>query len=192
MNVSTGHDEPSAEAARSQIEPYGPAAVATVTMALTIWPIAFNLGAYHAVFYEDIFQLVVISTVGLAITTFRPNYRGRTLLFVRLSLAAPALWLALSVTLFDSTAEAASDPYFGTIGLIIVAVSIPTVLKLLIDLFTPDLASLRDSHLLGFVIAVVIVVASAGYAVGANNDAFLICDDFKVAGADQPANCAPG
>ena len=130
--------------------------------------------------------------VGLAITTFRPNYRGRTLWFVRLSLAAPALWLALSVTFFDSTAEAASDPYFGTIGLFIVAVSIPTLLKLLIGLFAPDLTSLRDSHLLGVVIAVVIVVASAGYAVGANNDAFLICDDFKVAGADQPANCAPG
>ena len=191
MSVGTGRNGPPDEAARSQIGPYGPAAVATVTIALTIWPIAFNLGAFKEVFYDDIFQLVLISTVGLAITTVRPNYSGRTLWFVRSCLATPALWLALSVILFDSTAAAASDPYFGTLGLLTVVVAIPTVLKLLNGLFAPNLASLRDPQLLGFVIAVVIVVALVGYAVGANNDAFLTCDDFKVAGSDQPANCAP-
>ena len=35
------------------------------------------------------------------------------------------------------------------------------------------------------------LVALAGFAVGRNNDAFLTCEDFKIAGSDQPENCAP-
>ena len=38
----------------------------------------------------------------------------------------------------------------------------------------------------------VVLTAAAGFYMGANNDLFLTCDDFKVAGADQPKNCAQG
>ena len=40
-------------------------------------------------------------------------------------------------------------------------------------------------------VAVIVLIAVAGYAVGANNDAFLTCQDFTIAGSDRPANCAP-
>jgi hypothetical protein len=171
---------------------YGPAAVATLTMALATWPIAFNLGAYGAVFYNDIFRFVVTATVGLAIALVTSPYEGHKRWVTRAALASPAAWLAVSVLLFDSTAAAASDPVFGVVGLAVALVSIPTVLKLLIDLFVADLTSLEDTRMLMFAIALVALVAVAGFAVGANNDAFLTCDDFKVAGADQPSNCSPG
>jgi hypothetical protein len=184
-----GNDR-SETATGSEVGSYGPVAVATVTIALTTWPIAFNLGAYQAVFYDDIFKTVVAATVGLAIVVFRPPYERKKLWFVRTALASPALWLTLAVVVFGSTATAASDPLFGTLGLLVALISVPTVLKLLIDLFMPDMASLQDTTMLGLVVAVVIVVAAAGYTVGANNDAFLTCDDFKIAGSDQPSNCA--
>ena len=170
---------------------YGPLAIATVTMALVTWPIAFNLGAYDAVFYDDVFQFVVAATAGLAVTTITPPYRGRTLRSVRLALAAPAVWLGLSVIYFDSTAEAAADPVFGVLGLVAAVVSIPTVITLLIDLFVPELTSMRETRLVASAIAVIVLIAVAGFAVGTNNDAFLTCEDFTIAGSDQPANCAP-
>ena len=40
------------------------------------------------------------------------------------------------------------------------------------------------------VLAVVVVIGVAGWYIGSNNDRFLTCDDFKVAGSDQPENCA--
>jgi hypothetical protein len=171
---------------------YGPAAVATVTVALVTWPIAFNLGAYGEVFYDDVFRFVVAATVGLAIATVLSPYAGRRRWLTVGALAAPALWLALSVIFFDSTTAAASDPVFGVLALVAVVIAIPTVMKLLMDLFVPDLSSLENSRVAGFAGAIILLVAVAGFAVGANNDAFLTCDDFKVAGSDQPSNCAPG
>jgi hypothetical protein len=151
--------EASDRATSMQLGRYGPVAVATVTMALATWPIAFNLGAYDAVFYEDIFRFVVAATVGLAIAVVKPPYTGRRLWFTRVALATPAVWLALAVLLFDSTATAASDPVFGTLALLVAIVSIPTVLKLLMDLFVPGLTGVGDARTLGFAVAVIAVIA---------------------------------
>ncbi|MFW2382898.1 MAG: hypothetical protein ACN4GZ_14170 [Acidimicrobiales bacterium] len=169
---------------------FGPAAVALLTITLTTWPIAFNLGAYDAVFYQDVFQIIVVSTVGFAVTLIRPPYSGRTLWLTRVALAAPAFWMALAVAFFGSLGDATADPVYGTAGLIVAIVSVPVVIKLLIDMFARDLTEVRDRGLLAVGIAIVVLIAIAGFAVGRNNDAFLTCDDFKVAGSDQPQNCA--
>lgn len=171
--------------------PYGPAAVALVTIALTTWPIAFNLGAYSAVFYQDVFQVVVVSTVGFVLTIMKSPYQGRTLWVTRVALALPLVWMALAVVLYDSLGTAVSNPVYGSLGLLVAVVSIPTVLKLLIDMFARDLTSAQDSRMLAAGVAVVVLIAVIGFAVGRNNDAFLTCEDFKIAGSDQPANCAP-
>jgi len=169
---------------------YGPIAVATVTTALVTWPIAFNLGAYDAVFYDDVFKFVVAASVGVAVALVWSPYRGRELALRCAALGAPALWLVLSIIWFDSTAAAASDPVFGVLALLAALVSVPTVLKMTIDLFVPELGSVGDPRAVAFALVVVVIVAVAGFVVGANNDAFLTCEDFKIAGADQPSNCA--
>lgn len=183
---------PSAPRAAETAAPYGPAVVATVTMALVTWPIAFNLGAYGAVFYEDVFSFVVAATVGLAVASVASPYEGGRRWLVRAALAGPAVWLTLSVVLFESTAAAASDPVFGVLALAVALVSIPTVLKLLVDMFVPEFVHVRNPRRLAFFVAVIALVALAGLAVGANNHAFLTCDDFKIAGSDLPTDCRPG
>jgi len=171
---------------------YGPAAVATVTLSLVTWPIAFNLGVHGEVFYDDVFRLVVASAVAFAMAAVASPYEGWKRWFTQTALAAPALWFALAVMLFDSTAAAASAPVLGTVGLVIVVVAVPTALMTLMDMFTPDLLSLRQPGLLVYAAVVVVVVALAGFAVGANNDAFMTCADFEIAGAAQPSNCTQG
>ncbi|MDY6997597.1 MAG: hypothetical protein SW019_13420 [Actinomycetota bacterium] len=46
----------------------GPVAVTSLLVGLFTWPLAFNLGAYGTVFYDDIFSLVVASAILVALT----------------------------------------------------------------------------------------------------------------------------
>ena len=56
-------DAPEDEGHAPRDRVFGPAALAVVTIALTAWPIAFNLGAYDAIFYQDVFRILVVATV---------------------------------------------------------------------------------------------------------------------------------
>ncbi len=141
MSENDSTVEPSDRADSDRHQTYGPAAVALLTIALTAWPIAFNLGAYDAVFYQDVFQVVVVSTVGFVLAVIKPPYRGATLLFTRVALAGPMGWMALAVVLFDTLGAATSDPVYGIVGLLVAVVSVPIVLKLLIDMFARDLTT---------------------------------------------------
>ncbi len=190
MNGNDSPAEPVDGPPQERDRTYGPAALAVVTIALTAWPIAFNLGAYDAVFYQDVFQIVVVATVAFSIVLIKPPYEGPALVFTRVALAAPAFWLAGVAVLFDSLGAAVNDSVYGLVGLLVVVVSIPTVLRVLIEMFTPELARLANPRMLSFAVGIVVLVAVAGFAVGRNNDAFLTCDDFKIAGSDQPSNCA--
>jgi hypothetical protein len=187
-NHSPGGPESGSRPGRERT--YGPAAVAIVTIALTAWPIAFNFGAYGVVFYQDVFQIVVVSTVAFAIVLVRSPYDGLALWFIRIALAAPAVWLAGSVLLFDSLGQAVDNVVYGLVGLVIAVVSIPTVLRVLVELFTPEVQMLQNRRVLAYGVGILTLVAVAGFVIGSNNDAFLTCDDFKIAGSDQPTNCA--
>lgn len=196
MSHPTSGNGPAAGGAQGPDEPgrdgsYGPAAVALLTITLTAWPIAFNLGAYRAVFYQDVFQVVVVSVVGFFLTVVKPPYRGRTLLFTRVALAAPMAWMAAAVVVFGSLGAATSNAIYGVLGLLIAVVSVPLVLRLLIDMFARDLTAAQDRAMLTTGVAVVVLIAVAGFVVGRNNDAFLTCEDFTIAGSDEPVNCAP-
>jgi hypothetical protein len=176
-------DDPSA------VGRYGPFAIAVVTISLVVFPIAFNLGAYGLVFYEDVFRFVVAATAGLGVSLLATPYTGSRRWFANAALGAPALWLLLASVFTDSVADATTNPVLGPTAFVVALVSIPTVLRMLIDMFVPGFRSYTDRRLLYGGLAVVIVIAASGWFIGANNDRFLTCEDFKVAGADQPKNC---
>jgi len=176
----------------SAVGRYGPFAIAVVTISLVAYPIAFNLGAYGLVFYEDVFQFVVAATAGLGVSILASPYTGRRRWLVNAALGAPALWLLVATIFTDSVSDAVTNPILGPAGLVVAVVSIPTVLRMLIDMFVPGFRSYTDNRLLFGGLAVVVVIAAAGLYMGAANDRFLTCEDFKIAGSDQPKNCAAG
>lgn len=171
---------------------YGPFAAAIVTISVVVWPIAFNLGAFRAVFYQDLFRFVVIATAGLAVSLLSSHKTGGQRWYVNLGLAGPLIWLTLAATFTDSTADAATNPILGSLALVIGVVSVPTVLKLMADMFVPGLHAYENKRLLFGGLAVLVAMGATGYFVGVNNDFFLNCSDFKVAGSDLPENCDPG
>jgi hypothetical protein len=175
----------------SRLGQYGPFAIAVVTVSLVVFPITFNLGAYGQVFYEDIFRFVVAATAGLGVSILASPYVGWRRWLVDVALGAPALWLLLAAVFTDSTADAATNPVLGPMALVIGVVSVPTVLRMLIDLFVPGFGSFADTRLVVGGLVVIALIGVSGLLIGIHNDRFLTCDDFKVAGADQPENCAP-
>lgn len=120
-------------------ERLGAAAIACVTLGLLTFPIAFNLGAYDQVLYPDVFRIIVASFVLLCVSFVAPTYPGRRLWFTRVVLVSPALWVAVSVIVLGSTAEATSRPFFIAWLTAIVLVSVPVTLMMLLDMFNPDI-----------------------------------------------------
>lgn len=66
------------------------------------------------------------------------------------------------------------------------SVRLAAVLIALIDVFVPGFQSSTDARSLFDGLAVVVIIAVAGYYIGADNDRFLTGDEFKIAGSDRP------
>lgn len=161
-----------------------------MTLALLAWPIAFNLGAYGEIFYDDVFRVVVASSILFVITVINRPYAPPLIWLVAAALLAPLLWLLVSALVVGSTSEALDRPVFVVWLVLILVVSVPLTLRLLVDMFTPELSSTGSTRMTLAIIALVASVGLIGFVVGRENHRFLTCADFSVAGASEPENCA--
>ena len=164
--------------------------VAAIVLSLAAFRIAFVLGAYHTVFYQDIFTVLVASSVTLVGTVAAPRGSIVRRWWSRLLLAAPAAWVIAAVTFTDSVSTAATEPLLGAFALTIAATSIPYTLLLLARVLTPGITEIRGPRPVVALLMLVVAVVFAGWLVGHYNYRFLTCHDFTVAGDDLPSNCA--
>jgi hypothetical protein len=157
-------------------------AVPSASVAFTL---AFNLGAFGTVFFDAIFTAWVIATlvlVGSLVSRLPPqSWWGRFVLFV------PSLWF-LASWIVDPAAEGGSARVIFALTIFITVVCLPLIAWILISAINPEFLELPNSNKAAIVAAVVLFAAS-GYFVGARNDIFLDCGDFKVSGNDLPSNC---
>ena len=154
------------ESARERPAVGGPLALAAVTLGLLAWPIAFNLGAYGEIFYDNIFQVVVASSILFVITTVNGSYDTPWNWLIRIALAAPLGWLLAAAYLVGSTSEALDRPAFAVALILILLVSVPLTLRLLIDMSMPELTESRSRRVTASVVALVIFVGAIGFVVG--------------------------
>lgn len=164
--------------------------VAAIVLSLAAFRIAFVLGAYHTVFYQDIFTVLVTSSVALVGTLAAPRGSVVRSWWSRLLLAAPAAWVIAAVTFTNSVSAAATEPLFGAFALTIAVTSVPYTVVLLARILTPGIDEIRGPRPVVALVVLVVVVAFAGWLVGRYNYHFLTCQDFTVAGDDLPSNCA--
>lgn len=167
----------------------GPLALTAVTLGLLTWPIAFNLGAYGEIFYDDIFRVVVASSILFVITIANSAYPSPWNWVVPITLAAPLVWFLTAAWVEGSTSSALDRPVFVVWIVLILLVSVPVTLRLLIDLFLPELSGAGSRRILATVVLLVVIVGVVGFVVGRENDRFMTCSDFSVAGSAEPDNC---
>jgi hypothetical protein len=119
--------------------------IAAIALGLLTWRVAFNLGAYGTVFYEDIDGVIVASTIALVASFLGPQKLRAT--------AWPGLGPARRTYDLDdrgpnldwSLTAAESSPAFVALGIIVGVTSVPYILLLLarfavpsLELFTAD------------------------------------------------------
>jgi len=157
----------------------------SVASASVAFMLAFNLGAFGEIFFDQIFTVWVTSTivfVGSIFSRLPPNSWP-----ARLVLLIPSTWILVS-WIDNPRNEDAGESALLWLTLIITVVALPFVAWMLVSTINPDFRDLPRSNKLTVAVAVVVFFA-AGYVAGARNDALLTCDDFKVSGNDLPANC---
>ncbi len=147
--------------------------------------LGFNLGAFNAIFFDQLLLVWVISTIVLIasiISDLPPQTWPR-----RLVLLLPTLWL-LSAWVDNSQDVAQGDRAVFFLTLAVTVVALPFVAWILVTTINTDFAELpRNNKLL--VMAAVGTALVVGLGIGARNDFLLNCDDFKISGNDLPDNC---
>lgn len=160
----------------------------TVTASTVAFGLAFNVGAFNTIFFDVYLSVWVIATavlVGSFLTDLPPqDWRGRLMLLL------PTAWIVAAWIGGPGEQDTAADVVF-VLTIVVTVVSLPFVAWVLVSVVNPDFVELPVPNRIA-VLAGVLIFALAGYGLGARNDIFLNCDDFKVSGNDLPANCTSG
>lgn len=163
------------------------ALVIAVPAALLAFWIGFNLGAFDEIFFDQVLGVWVVASVVLVasfVSKLPPrSWPGRLVLLV------PTLWLIAALAMDPANSGGVADALFA-ITVIATVVTLPFIGWILVKTINPDFVGLPTVNRVA-VIAAALVFFLAGLALGTANDRFLTCEDFKVSGADQPANCTP-
>jgi hypothetical protein len=150
--------------------------------------IGFNFGAFDVVFFDALLSIWVVATI-VFVASFLTNLPPRDWLG-RLILLIPSVWIVLAWIAGPSGSDAASDALY-VFTIVLTLVTLPFIAWILVSVINPDFLVLPRPNRVA-ILAALVVFALAGFAMGARNDLFLNCDDFKISGNDLPANCVSG
>lgn len=164
------------------------AATAVAAAAIGWWP-AFTLGAYGAVFFEQLLALWVVATTVFLVAA--ASLRGRLLRRpFWWTLLLPTLWLAGTLLLPSGGTTLVYELVFW-FGVVVTVLGIPVMAAVLVRLVLPGAQRLGWSQA-RVVLAVVGLVMAAAFALGVANPRILTCQDFTISGNFAPPGCTPG
>ena len=160
----------------------------TVGAGTVAFTLGFNAGAFNTIFFDVYLSIWVMATAVLAgslLTKLPPqNWWGRAILLL------PTGWIAAAWISGPTSGDTAGRVVF-LVAITVAVICLPFIVWILASAINPEFVSLPNSTRIA-VVAGVLVFALVGYGIGARNDVFLNCDDFKVSGNDLPANCVSG
>ena len=160
----------------------------TIAASLLFWDLAFSLGAYHTVFYYRLFQILVASSVLLiGSLALRREVKVRPWMLVLLGI--PFVWL---VARFAAPLGHGSPPEH-VLDLVLMGLtlaSVPFTFLAVTRVVAPDFFALPNLRLKAVAVAIVVLVAIAGYLIGTFNYRFTTCQDYVLAGDNKPSNCS--
>lgn len=150
--------------------------------------IAFQLGAFGAVFFEELHAVWVLSTVGL-LSSFVLRVRVAPL-WGRVVLGLPTVWLLLAFV--DATRPDVVAEIVTEVAVVLTVVTLPYLAYVLVSIVSPGFLELPERRLQIGAVVIAVVIAGVGFFLGRINDRYLTCGDFVVSGNDEPVNCRSG
>ena len=163
-------------------------AVAVGTAAVAWWP-AFTLGAWGAVFFEQVLALWAASTAALAVLLLR-RVAWEVPWPMMASLLIPSAWLL--VEMLPVAEEGTPAAILAWIAITFTILGVPYLLLVLLRVASPGASALVDVRHRAAAGAAVVLVVVMAYVLGTQHPRFLTCEDFAISGNSQPEGCAPG
>lgn len=167
--------------------------VAAIVLAVTIWPIGFNLGAYGTIFFDLLLEIWAISLAALLAGLF-VDRRADTDLLGKTDVAIlilPSLWLLTNQ--FDLASSSKIATWLNYVLTFTTGfVAVPHILHLVLPISMPEVLEVRGTRRTLNLVLLTALIALAAFIVGYYNDAFMTCQDFAVAGNAEPTNCQDG
>ena len=164
--------------------------ISTIGAALVASDVAFNLGAFHTVFFGRRHQLaVVLSVVVLGTIVLRRRLRVHWALLVVLSV--PMLWVLFRLAVPNREPGSVTGNVDGALFVLMIMLY-PVAFWIVLRLLAPDYFAIPNLRLKVMSMLIVLLIAALGYGIGEFNGRFMSCNEFKVSGYDLPADCADG
>ena len=167
--------------------------IAAIALAVTIWPIGFNLGAFGTIFFDRLLEIWAISAAALLAGLLVDRVRDQDILSHtdRLLLALPSLWLLTTMLRFEEGGAAArflNDALMFATAFF----SVPHIIRIVLPIAMPEVVAVRGRRQTLNLLMLTLIISVASFAIGYRNDLFMTCEDFKVSSNDLPTNCRKG
>jgi hypothetical protein len=169
-------------------DPSQATAVLAVGMSIAVWWPSFTLGAWGILFFDQKLAVWTAATAALLVVLFHRR-GGRNRLGRVVALLVPTLWLVLAI--FVRAEGNFLNPLIDGLGVTVAFLGIPATIWVLARIIWPEFGEDLMPSRRAVVIASVAFIAVASFLLGANQAAFLTCEDFSISGNSEPPGCRP-
>ena len=163
-----------------------------IGLSTAIWGIAFNLGAFKTIFYNEVFAAWVAVSAILLATIFIADKDAPIPWWGTVLMAIPTVAIMVRTANSTDKAESIPDPLVLLLSAFAFLVCLPYAIFVAVNIVNADLLQLPGLRLKIALVTIVLLVGVIGFLVGAQNYRLLTCGDFSISGNALPPNCRQG
>ena len=164
--------------------------IGTAGISVPLAGIAFNLGAYGAIFYHWILTLWALTTTTTVALLMLPGRERTVRLRNLLIMLVPTLTLVGELVARGLLSELpVVRATFVTLFALALIVALPYTLYVIARIYDEDLLDLGGLRIKGILVTVAVLVGGTAFLAGHFHRHFVTCDDFLIAGDYVPEDC---
>ncbi|MGB1252324.1 MAG: hypothetical protein ACPG8W_17020 [Candidatus Promineifilaceae bacterium] len=161
----------------------------TIGLALGVHNIAFTLGVYNTIFFDHLLSIWAVSIAVLLGILSLPSGERPIKPAGLFALAAPTFWIVLSLFGNLKNSWSGIDELIFVLSACIIFIVLPYTGYLIISITQAEALTIAPKRLLYYLIGIALFVGILSYLLGAYNYYLFTCENFTIAGYNQPANC---
>ncbi|MEM6997345.1 MAG: hypothetical protein AAF413_00370 [Patescibacteria group bacterium] len=163
--------------------------LAAIVIAVAVWDIAFNFGAFKTIFFDKFFLVWIISIAIILADIALENKRilkGWSLV----AMLSPTVALGLTVwSYYLGDTESLFSFVLFLFSTVLTVLFLPYAAYIILSVTQSDMLKINSKRLSWWLVGIAVIIGLLGFVIGHYNRYFLTCESFKVSGNDLPDNC---